>query len=103
MMGHTVHPMRWVVYSKLNQLRKLCKGLREPEKSIAESLLIHVHKNISALNYANPLPREIENNMLFLMLMEEKKRRGLIIDDHTLLVFSIMVRGLKEKDERNFY
>ena len=67
-MGHTVYPMRWVVYDKISELKRLCKGLREPEKTAAQSHFFHVYQNISALSYANPQPSEIEDNMLFIIL-----------------------------------
>ena len=102
-MGHTVYPMRWIVYDKIYSLRKLCKGLREPEKSVAESLLIHLFQNISSISYANPLPNEIENNMIFMMLMQEKFKKDIDILDLTLLVFSIIIsyktKKIKTPDE----
>ena len=45
-MGHTVHPMRNVVYSKVDHLGRLCNALREPERSCAQSLLIRAAFNI---------------------------------------------------------
>ncbi len=91
-MGHTVPPMRQVVYSKIAELKKLCKGLREPDRTAAESLLLHVYQNISAISYANPMPNDVEDSMLFTMLIQEKLAQASMIDDLTLLVFSVMVR-----------
>jgi len=90
-MGHTVYPMRWVVYDKIAQLRKLSKGLREPERTAAESLIYHIYQNISTITYANPMPAEIEENMVFVMLLQEKLKGGSGIDDLTLLLFSLIV------------
>ena len=91
-MGHTVFPMRWIVYEKMQQLKKLCKALREPEKSIAEGLIFHIYQNISAISYANPLPNEIENNIIFSILFQEKKKNDSThLDDLSLLIFSLMV------------
>lgn len=92
-MGHTVAPMRYVVYDKMKQLKKLAKALREPERSIANSLIYHIYQNISALSYANPLPKDIEENMIFVMLVQEKLRNEIDIDNLTILMFSLMVRG----------
>jgi|GEM_PF-3708315 hypothetical protein len=92
-MGHTIMPFRWVIYDKITQLKKLTKALREPERSIANSLLYHVNQNISAISYANPLPTEIENNMIFAMLVQEKSNRPEIeIDNLTLACFALMVQ-----------
>ena len=91
-MGHTIYPMRWIIYDKITQLRKLVKALREPERSIANSLIYHVHQNISAITYANPLPNEIENSMIFSMLIKEKEKRGIEIDDLTMFCFAIMIQ-----------
>ena len=98
-MGHTVYPMRWVIYDKMAQMKKLVKVLREPEKQIAEELLDNVFQNISTITYANPLPKEIENNMIFSMLLQEKKKGNAVIDDLTLLFFSILIK-CKEKQEK---
>jgi|SRR3989338_8737736 len=98
-MGHTVIPMRWVIYDKITQLRKLAKALREPERSIANSLLYHVHQNISAITYANPLPSEIENNMIFAMLVQEKMKKDYEIENLTLLCFAMMVEHKMKKLE----
>ena len=92
MMGHTVAPMRHIVYGKMEQLKKLAKALREPERSIANSLIHHIYQNISALSYANPLPAEIENNLIFVMLIQEKIKNEIDVDNLTILVFSLMVR-----------
>ena len=102
-MGHTVHPMRWVVYDKIVQLKKLAKALREPERSIANSLIYHVNQNISAISYANPLPSEIENNMIFSMLIQEKLKKDADIDNLTLVCFAMMVsyKIKRINDERN--
>lgn len=104
-MGHTVYPMRWIIYDKMQQLRKLTKALREPERTIALSLINHVYQNISAISYANPLPHEIENNMIYSMLIQEKKNKDANIDDFTLYIFSLMVfykiNKINNPDERN--
>ena len=91
-MGHTISPMRWIIYDKITQLRKLAKALREPERSIANSLIYHVHQNISAITYANPLPNEIENNMIFSMMIQEKMKKDVDIDNLTLFCFAVMVQ-----------
>lgn len=90
-MGHTVYAMRYVVYDKIGQMKKLCHGLREPEKTAALDLLNNVYQNISAITYANPMPDEIENSMLFAMLIEEKRRQEYDVDDLTILIFSLMI------------
>ncbi|MEK6984371.1 MAG: hypothetical protein AABX33_07390 [Nanoarchaeota archaeon] len=91
-MGHTIYPMRWVIYDKIQQFKKLAKALREPERSIANSLIYHIHQNISAISYSNPLPSEIENNIIFSMLIQEKlKNPNLYIDDLTLACFAMMI------------
>jgi len=106
-MGHTVYPMRWVIYDKIQQLRKLCRALREPEKTRALSLVNYIYQNISAIIYANPLPNEIENNILFSILIEEKKKRDIDLDDFTLFIFSLMIiyklNKLNSPDERNLH
>lgn len=106
-MGHTTLPMRWVIYDKIEQMKKLSQGLREPEKSIAEDLLDHVFQRISAINYANPLPDDIENNMLFSILLQEKISHGALIDDFTLFIFSLMIlykeNKIKYPNESNIY
>jgi hypothetical protein len=106
-MGHTVYPIRWIIYDKIDQMKKLVKGLREPEKRIAEELLDHVFQNISAINYANPLPLEIENNMIFSMLLQEKKKGDVLIDDLTLMLFSLMImykeNQLKKPNESDIH
>ena len=99
-MGHTVYPMRWIIYEKISQMKKLVKGLREPEKQIAIDLLQHVFQNISTISYANPLPHEIENSMIFSVLLQEKKKGGLAIDDLTLLLFSLIIT-YKENQSKN--
>jgi hypothetical protein len=98
-MGHTVFPMRWVIYDKLDQMKKLVKGLREPEKEIAEDLLNKVFQNISTITCANPLPNEIENNIIFTMLLQEKKKSAVDIDDLTIHLFSDMIAYKSNKSE----
>jgi len=98
-MGHTIMPMRWVIYEKMEQMKRLVKGLREPQKQIAEELINNVFQNISAINYANPLPKEIENNMIFSILLQEKKKGDSLIDDFTLLLFSLMIRYKENRAE----
>ena len=112
-MGHTVPPMRWIIYEKMRQLKRMIAGMREPEKSIAESLLSYVHLHISSISFSNPLPSSIEQSMIFAMLVEQKKKHGTGIDDLTLLLFSLMVRhhgnsivtasGFKTPDERDVH
>ena len=106
-MGHTVYPMRWVIYDKMQQLRKLCKALREPERTAALGLVNHIYQNISAISYANPLPNEIENNLIYSMLLQEKRNKDADIDDFTLYVFSLTViykaNKLNNPDERNLH
>lgn len=106
-MGHTVYPMRMVIYDKMQQLKKLAKALREPERSAALSLINHIYQNISAISYVNPLPHEIENNMLFSMLIQEKHKNNLDVDDLTLYIFCLMVfykvNKLRNPDERNLH
>ncbi len=92
MMGHTVHPMRQVIYARIAELKKLCRGLREPDRTAAESLLFHIYQNISAISYANPMPNDVEDSMLFVILIQEKLAQASMIDELTLLVFSLMVR-----------
>ena len=96
-MGHTILPMRWIIYEKIGQLRKLAKALREPEKSIANSLIYHVYQNISAISYANPFPYEIENNMIFSMLVQEKLEKNAEIDNLTLACFALMIDHKKRR------
>lgn len=96
-MGHTVFPLRWAIYGKMEEMRKLTRGLREPDKSIADELLNHVFGNISTISYANPLPKEIENNMIFSMLLQEKKKKDSSIDDLTLLLFSLIITYKENK------
>ena len=103
-MGHTVPPMRWIIYDKISQLRKLAKALREPERSVAISLIYHINQHISAIGYANPLPSELENNIIFAVLIQEKiKNPDLNIDNLTLACFAMMVQHKMKKvtDERN--
>jgi len=104
-MGHTVYPMRYVIYDKMGQLKKFAKALREPERSCALSLINHVYQNISAITYVNPYPHEIEDNMIYSMLVQEKHKNMLEIEDLTLYLFSLMVffkvNQLKNPDERN--
>lgn len=106
-MGHTVAPMRLIIYGKIEQLKKMINGMREPDRSIAESLLLHIHQHISSINFSNPLPNEIEHNMLFAMLVEEKKQRCSGIDDLTLFIFSLIVlykhNQSKNPDESNIH
>ncbi len=92
--------MRWVVYDKITQLKKLAKALREPERSIANSLIYHVNNSISALSYANPMPSEIENNMVFVMLVQEKaKHPENNLENLTLACFAMMVKDKLERME----
>ena len=95
--------MRWIIYDKITQLRKLAKALREPERSIANSLIYHIHQNISAITYANPLPNEIENNMIFSMLVQEKMKKGIEIDNLALFCFAVMIQHEVKRleDERH--
>jgi hypothetical protein len=106
-MGHTIYPMRWIIYDKMQQLKKLVKALREPEKTAALSLVNHIYQNISAISYANPLPQDVENNMIFSILLQEKRKGNAEIDNFTLLIFSLMVickfNQLKNPDERNIH
>jgi hypothetical protein len=106
-MGHTVYPMRWVIYDKLAKLKKLVRGLRNPEKKIAIELLNHVYQNISTISYANPLPKEIETNIVFSMLLQEKKKGDLDIENLTLQLFSLIINHKKQKpknpSESNIY
>ena len=90
-MGHTIYQMRWIIYEKMASLKKIAEGLREPEKSAAHALIANIYQNISAISYANPLPNEIENNLIFAMLLEEKQKCHAEIEDLTLLCFSLMV------------
>ncbi len=101
-MGHTVPQMRIIIYDKMAQLKRLSDGLREPQRSAAHALISHIYQNISAISYANPLPQDIENNLIFSMLMEEKNRHNSPIENLTLLCFSLMV-GYKARihDARN--
>ena len=86
-------PMRNIVYDKIQQLRKLAKALREPERSVANSLIYNIYQHISAITYSNPLPSEIENNMIFTMLIQEKlKNPNADIDNLTLAFFAMMVK-----------
>jgi hypothetical protein len=94
-MGHTVKPMRMVLYEKINQMKKLTKSLREPEKSIALDLLNNVYQNISTLTYANPMPNEIEEDMIFTMLLQQKKKHDVDITDLTIKLFSLMITETK--------
>ena len=107
MMGHTVYPMRWIIYDKIQQLRRLCNALREPERSIADCLINHIYQNISAISYANPLPSEVENNIIFSILIQEKKNKSTDLDRLTLLIFSLMVihrfNKLNNPNERDFH
>ena len=95
-MGHTVYPMRWVIYDKIRQFEKLIKGLRNPEKRHAQELLDHVYKNISAITYSNPLPVDVETNMVYSMLIGEKKKKRIGIEDSTILAFSNLVHAKRE-------
>jgi hypothetical protein len=96
-MGHTVYPMRWVIYSKMGQFRRLLKGLREPERSIGNELIENVYQNISTITHANPIPKDIEKSMIFSMLLQEKRKNGSNIDDLSLLIFSILIKYKKKK------
>lgn len=91
-MGHTVCPMRQAIYAKLDELNRLASALREPKKSIAEALICDVYKSISAIAYLNPLPKDIEKNIIYSILIEEKASRASRIENLTLLILSIMVR-----------
>lgn len=88
-------------------MKKLSHGLREPEKTIAEDLLNYVFQAISAINYANPLPDEIENDMLFSILLQEKIKYGAKINDFTLFIFSLMIlykeNKIKNPNESDIY
>ena len=99
-MGHTIYPMRWIIYEKMAMLKKFSKGLREPEKKIADELISHVYKNISTINYANPIPKDIENNMIFSILLQEKSKGDNSIDDLTLLFFSLLIRHKRKGGEK---
>ena len=101
-MGHTVSPMRWKIYDKIEGMKKLVKCLREPEKSIALELIEHVYQNISTITYANPLPKDIEENMIFSMLLQEKRKKDVkSIDDLTLLIFSLIINHSKNSSPKN--
>lgn len=103
-MGHTIPPMRWIIYGRISHLRKLAKALREPEKSIADSLIYNINQHISAITYANPLPDEIENDMIFAMLIHEKlKNPDNDIENLTLACFALMVKYKMKRlnDERD--
>ncbi|MFH1052859.1 MAG: hypothetical protein V1740_00410 [Candidatus Woesearchaeota archaeon] len=91
-MGHTITSMRWVIYDEIQKLKKLSDSLREPEHSIAKSLLYHIYSNISAVTHANPFPKDLLNNMIYTILIEEKKKKGIDADDLALLLFSIIVQ-----------
>ncbi len=92
-MGHTVPQMRHIIYDKMAQLKKLSNGLREPEKGVAQVLISYVYQYISGLAYLNPLPCEVEENLIFAMLIEEKKKHGSDLENITLLCFSLIVRN----------
>ncbi len=106
-MGHTVYPMRWAIYEKMEQLKKLSKALREPDKKIADELINNLFLNISAISYANPLPNELENNLIFSMLLQEKKKGDSRINDLTLLFLSMMIiykeNKIKYPDENDIH
>ena len=91
-MGHTAPQMRWIIYDKMSQLKKLSDALREPQRSAAHSLIAHIYQNISALGYLNPLPKDLENHLIFSMLIEEKNKHGSDLENLTLLCFSLMVQ-----------
>ncbi len=91
-MGHTLLPIRMIVYSKLDILRKLCNGMREPERSTGLALIYYVHQHISAITYANPMPYEIDHAILLSMLLEQKKKYGYTTDDTTLELFAVLIR-----------
>jgi hypothetical protein len=95
-MGHTVHPMRWVIYNKMSQFKRLVKSLREPERSIGNELIENVYQNISTITHANPLPRDIEKSMIFSMLLQEKRKTKINIEDLSLLIFSILIKYKKK-------
>ncbi|MFH1316676.1 MAG: hypothetical protein ABII01_04105 [Candidatus Woesearchaeota archaeon] len=98
-MGHTIMSMRWVIYDEIQKLKKLSDSLREPEHSIANSLLYHIYNNISGITHANPFPKDLLNSMIYTILIEEKKKKGIDVDNLTLLLFSIIVRHKAGKIE----
>ena len=97
-MGHTIGQMRFIIYDKMPQLKKLSDGLREPERSAAHALISHISQNISAISYLNPLPKDIEDNLIFSMLIEEKNKHGSDIEDITLLCFSHIIHHKAQLD-----
>jgi len=90
-MGHTVLQMRWIIYDKMAQFKRIAEGLREPQRSAAQELISHLYQNISAISYANPLPIDIEDSLIFSMLVQEKVKRGYGLEDVTLKCFALMV------------
>ena len=104
-MGHTVYPMRYIIYEKMQQLRKLANGMREPERSTALGIINSIYLNISAISYLNPLPYNVMENVLFATLIQEKTKHNLDVEEFALYLFTLMVtfkvNKLKNPDERN--
>ena len=100
-MGHTVPAMRYIIQDKINHLKKLAKALREPERSAAISLIYHIHQHISAITYANPFPNEVEEDLVFVMLVREKMK-GVELDELTVKWFVEIIEqslGSKKLDK----
>jgi len=54
-MGHTIPAKRWVIYSKLSNLRRFAKTLRDPYSSRLSLLAESVYQNISSIVFTNSL------------------------------------------------
>ena len=81
--------------------------LGEPERAVALELVNHLYQNISTITYVNPYPEDIDNLLLFAILLQEKKKYHLHLEDFTLYLFSLMITYktniLNHPDERHLH
>lgn len=68
-MGHTIPAKRQIIYAKLDDLRRFCSVLREPERSRMLLLVNSAYQNISSIVYTNSL------------------------DDETMIVYAMLVKA----------
>ena len=96
-MGRTILPARYEVEAQLDELRRFVRSLRKEDRQYFEDLYADIKGHISSITYANPLPEEIENNMIYTMLLQEKLKKNVDIENLTLFIFSLMVLSKAEK------
>ncbi len=99
-MGHTDDAMRNVIKEKILYLKRRVKSMREKRRVVASELVYHIHQHISSITYANPLPIDIDEHVIFSIIVEEKLNGVPGMDELAVAWFdSIVNHRLKQLDD----